>query len=200
MSAEFDINASPIGQPLVVKIPLVNTTMVKQAFDLLTNRRVSRSEESFLISTEKVDHSDMSEYVQLLLEQYKDADNEVKGYIKRLKINNEGQQFAKAIVVGTRNRLSVSIIATSRTKTEAGDQHKILIATLKKSVEMSASFNFFAKLFGIKTAEQKELESIVSRLNDEESKKCLEAMALYVLGDQIRTFIGTDVNVQFIEQ
>jgi hypothetical protein len=191
--------ASPVGQPLIVKIP-VNNDMVQRAFSLLKNRRVSRSEEHFLISTETIDHSDMGEYIPLLLEQYKDADEEVKAYIKRLKLNHEGQQFAKAIVVGTKNRLSVSIIATSRTKIDGIDRHKILIATTKKIVEMSASWNFFAKIFGIKSSEQKELESIVSKLNDEDSKKCLEAMAIYVLGDKIRTFIGTDVDVQFIEQ
>jgi hypothetical protein len=129
--------ATPVEKPLVVKIP-VNSGMVEQAFSLLQNRRVSRSEEYFLISTETIDHSDMSEYVTLLLEQYKDADDEVKGYIKRLKLNNEGQQFAKAIIVGTKNHFSVSIIATSRTKTDTIDQHKILIATTKKVVEMSA--------------------------------------------------------------
>ena len=191
--------SSSVDQPLVVKIP-INSGMIKRAFALLTNRRVSRSEEHFLISTETIDHSDMGEYIPLLLEQYKDADEEVKGYIKRLKFNNEGQQFAKAIIVGTKNRFSVSIIATSRTKTDKGDQHKILIATTKKVVEMSASWNFFAKIIGIKSEEQKELESILSKLNDEDSKKCLEAMAFYVLGDKIKTFIGTDVDVQFIEQ
>jgi hypothetical protein len=39
----------------------------------------------------------------------------------------------------------------------------------------------------------------VSNLNQEDSKKCIEAMAIYVLGDKIRTFIGSDVDVQFIE-
>ncbi|CAF1373348.1 unnamed protein product [Adineta steineri] len=178
----------------------MNNTMIEQAFSLLKSRRVSRSEEHFLISTETIDHSDMGEYVLLLLEQYKDADEEVKGYIKRLKINNEGQQFAKAIIIGTKNQFSVSIIATSRQKTDTSGVHKILIATTKKVVEMSASWNFFTKWFGIKSEEQKELEHIVSKLNDEDNKKCLEAMAIYVLGDKIRTFIGSDVDVQFIQQ
>ncbi|CAF3447075.1 unnamed protein product [Rotaria sp. Silwood2] len=173
--------------------------MVERAFDLLTNRRVSKSEEHFLISTETIDHSDMDGYIPLLLQQYEDADKEVKGYISRLKFNNEGQQFAKAIIVGTKNHFSVSVIAASRRKTDRLDEHKILIATMRKSVEMSASWNIWAKIFGIKTEEQKELEGIVKKLNDEDNKKCLEAMALYLLGDKIRMFLGDSVKVQFIQ-
>ncbi|CAF3376273.1 unnamed protein product [Rotaria sp. Silwood1] len=191
-----EVTTSAVGYPLVVNIP-VNNSMVAKAFELLTNRRVSRSTEQFLVSTETVEHEDMPEYIPLLLEQYNQADEEVKGYIKRLKFNTEGQQFAKAIIIGTKNQFSVSVIATSRRKTGTSDVHKILIATTKKTVEMSASWNFLARWIGIKSTEQKELEGIVSKLNNEDNKKCLEAMALYTLGDQIKTFLGDHVEVRF---
>jgi hypothetical protein len=58
----------------------------------------------------------------------------------------------------------------------------------------------FVRLFRIKTNDQKELEDIVTSLNEEDNKKCLEAMALYSLGEKMKTFLGTDeVVVRFIQ-
>jgi hypothetical protein len=37
-------------------------------------------------------------------------------------------------------------------------------------------------MFGIKSDEQKELERIVCKLNDEENKKCLEVMVFLYVG------------------
>jgi hypothetical protein len=173
--------------------------MVKRAFRLLTNRRVSRSEENFIISTETIDHADMKEYTSLLLKQYEDADKEVQGYLSRLQFNREGTQIVKAIIVGTKNQFSISLIATSRRITNGNDEHKILIASMEKKVDMSAAWNFFTKIFGMKSDEQKELESIVSKLHDEDNKKCLEAMVLYALGEKIQQFLGSSVKVQFIQ-
>ncbi|UJR19526.1 hypothetical protein I4U23_022656 [Adineta vaga] len=186
--------------PLVVNIPIVNQDMVKKAFTLLTNRRVKQSEEHFLISTETIDHADMKEYSELLCEQYKDADKEVHDYLVRLHLNKEGTQVAKAIIVGTKNEFSISLIAVSRQKINGNDEHKILIASMKKKVQMSATWNLFATLFGIPTQEQKELENIVCKLNNEDSKKCLEAMVLQALGEKIQQFMGSNVEVRFIEK
>lgn len=185
--------------PILVRIP-VNTKLVERAYSLLNNRRVHRSEENFTISTETVDHSNMKEYTKILLRQYQDANKEVRDYIERLPYNNQGEQFAKAIIIGTRNEFSVSVIATSRTVTQAGDQHKVLIATMKKVVDMTAPRKFLTFWFGLSTTDQRELEEIVSQLHNEESKQCLEAMAFYALGDKIRTFLGDNVQVQFIQQ
>ncbi|CAF1685273.1 unnamed protein product, partial [Adineta ricciae] len=154
--------------PLIVTIPIANQDMVKQAFNLLTNRRVKQSEEHFVISTETIDHADMKEYCELLREQYKNADKEVHDYLSRLHLNKEGTQVAKAIIVGTKNEFSISLIAVSRQNFNGNDQHKILMASMKKKVHMSAAWNLFATLFGIPTNEQKELENIVCKLNSED--------------------------------
>jgi hypothetical protein len=185
--------------PLVVSIPVVNNAMVKRAFELLKNRRVRRSEEHFIISTETIDHADMEEYASLLRDQHKDADKEVRDYLSRLHLNKEGTQVAKAIIVGTKNEFSISLIATSRRKIDGNDEHKILIASMKKTVTMSAALNLFATLFGMKTDEQWELKNIVSKLNDEDNKKCLEAMVLKTLGEKIQQFMGSNLEVRFIE-
>ena len=209
--------SSSVGQPLVVKIP-VNNDMVQRAFSMLRNRLVRRNEEQFQISTNTVNHSDIDRHIQLLLEQHKDADEEVKGYIKRLKFNSEGQQFVKAIIVGTKSRFSVSVIATSRARTGSIDQHTILIATMTKFVEMSSSspsmftqlfpfslilglifpWTLAISMFGI--VMDNELKDTLKQLNDEESKKCFEAMAFYLLGDKIQASLGNRVDVQFIQQ
>jgi hypothetical protein len=212
--------ASPVGQPLIVKIP-VNNDMVQRAFSMLRNRLVHRNEDLFQISTNTINHSDIDGQIRLLLEEYEDADEEVKAYIKRLKLNHEGQQFAKAIVVGTKSRLSVSVIATRRTKIGAIDQHKILIATMTKIVEMSSSSSVFPNLFSslfplnliiglifpwalfpslLGIAMDDQLKDILRQLNEEENKKCLEAMAFYLLGDKIQASLGDRVEVQFIQQ
>ena len=185
--------------PIVVRIP-VNTGLVQQAYSLLNNRRVRRSEENFTISTEIVDHADINEYTKILLRQYGNADKDVKNYIERLPFNNQGEQFAKAIIIGSKNEFSVSVIATTRERTGARDQHKILVASMKKVVDMTSPRKFFNWLLGTPSAEQRELEQIVSSLHDEGNKQCLEAMAFYVLGDKIRTFLGNNVQVQFIQQ
>jgi len=189
---------SPISR-LVVDIPVVDNAMVKRAFQLLTNRRVRRSEEHFVISTETIDHADMEEYAEILRKQYENADKEVRDYLGRLHLNKEGTQVVKGIIVGTKNEFSISLIATSRTETNGKGEHKILIATMKKKVEMSAAWNLFATLFGMKTDEQWELKNIVSKLNDEDNKKCLEAMVLKTLGEKIQQFMGSNVEVRFIE-
>ncbi|CAF1383834.1 unnamed protein product [Adineta steineri] len=183
-----------------ITLPVYNRVLIEKAFSLLKSRRVRRSEEYFLISTETVDHSDMEAYTPLLLEQYAHADDEVKGYLRRLKLNSEGQQFVKAIIVGTKNLFSASLIATSRQKIGNSDQHKILIATTKKEVEMSAPWTICTKWFGMQSKEQKELENVLSELNSEDNKKCLEAMVIHALTDKIRVFLGNDVNVQFIQK
>ena len=185
---------TPAEQPMAI-----NNGMIQRAFALLANRRVSRSEEHFLISTETIDHSDMGEYIPLLLEQYKNADDEVQDFIQRMMFNEQGQQYVKAIVAGAKDRFSLSVIASCRITTDIIDQHKILIATMKKSVEMSAVWNLVAELFSIKSDDQKELEDIVSKLNDEENKKYLEIMALQLLGDNIRIFLSDAVRVRAIE-
>jgi uncharacterized protein YlxP (DUF503 family) len=185
---------TPIEQRLVI-----NNDMIQRAFDLLKSRCVSRSEEHFIISTETVDHSDLGEYIQVLLEQYKDAGEEVRYFIQQLMSNDEGQQYLKAIVAGTKHRFSVSVIVASRTKTDTADQHKILIATMKKSVEMSALWDLLVELFDIESGEENELEIIVKQLTDEENKKCLETMALHLLRDNIQIFLGNNVEGQSIE-
>ncbi len=195
-SVQTLVSATP---RMVVNIPVVDNAMVQRAFQFLTNRRVSQSEEHFVISTETIDHDDMKEYVSLLCDQYKNADEDVRGYLNRLQFNKEGTQLAKAIIVGTRNEFSISLVATNRTITDGRDTHKILIATMKKKVEMSAAWNLFAKIFGIKSSEQKELESIISKLNGEDIKKCLEAMVVYTLAEKIQQFLGSNVEVRFIE-
>jgi hypothetical protein len=116
-----------------------------------------------------------------------------------LDLSKEGTQVAKALIVGTKNEFSISLIATSRSKTNGNDEHKILIATMKKKVDMSAGWNLFATLFGMKTDEQRELEKMVSQLNNEDNKKCLEAMVLQTLGEKIQQFMGSNVEVRFIE-
>jgi hypothetical protein len=44
-----------------------------------------------------------------------------------------------------------------------------------------------------------ELEDIFKQLNDEDNKKCLETMTLYLLGDKIKATLGNRVEVRFIE-
>ncbi|CAF1383854.1 unnamed protein product [Adineta steineri] len=209
--------SSPVNQPLVVRIP-VNNHMVQRAFDMLKSRLVRRSEEQFRISTNTVNHSDIDRHISLLLEQYADVDDEVKAYIKRLKFNNEGQQFAKAIVINTKSRFSVSVVAASRRKCGINDEHKILVATMTKTVEISSSsldlvfpifplnlvfglifpWTAFSGWLGIEI--DNPLKDLLRQLNDEDSKKCLEAMTFHLLGDKIRASLDNDVEVQFIEQ
>ncbi|CAF1373367.1 unnamed protein product [Adineta steineri] len=209
--------SSPVDQPLVIIIP-VNNYMAQRAFDMLKSRLVRRNEEQFRISTNTFHHSDVDRHIQLLLEQYADADDEVKAYITRLKFNNEGQQFAKAIVIGTKSRFSVSVIATSRRRRDATDEHKILIATMTKTVEMSSSSStLFSPLFPLNLAIRllfpwtvfgrllgteinNPLKDLLRQLNDEDNKKCLEALAFHLLGDKIRASLGNDVEVRFVEQ
>lgn len=185
--------------PLIVTIPVANTDMVKKAFQMLSNRRVSKSEEHFIISTETIDHNDMKEYSELLCKQYGDSDKEIRDYLSRIHLNKEGTQYAKALIVGTQNEFSISLIATSRRKIDGNDEHKILIASMKKKVTMSAAWNLFATLFGIQTEQQKELENVVTKLNNEDSKRCLEAMVLQTLGEKIQQFMGSSVQVKFVE-
>jgi hypothetical protein len=209
--------ASPFEKPLVVKIP-VNNDMVQQAFNMLRNRLVRRNEDQFQISTASVQHSDIDSHIRLLLDQHKDAAEEFKGYIKRLKLSSEGEQFAKAIVVGARSHFSISVIATNRIRIGTTDQHNILIATMKKVVEISStSPTVFSSLFPLNMLigllfpwtllmsslgilMDSELKDTLRQLNDEENKKSLEAMAFYLLGDKIRSSLGDRVEVQFIQQ
>lgn len=209
--------ASSVSQPLVVRIP-VNNDMVQRAFNMLKNRLVHRNEDQFQISTATVDHANIDSYIGLLLNQYQDVDEDVKAYIRRLKFNSEGQQFAKAIVIGTQSRFSISVIATDRRRTGTIDRHTILFATATKIVEMSPSiptlftplfplnliigllfpWTLFTSLFTIDMDDQ--LGDLLKQLNNEESKKCLEAMAFYILGNKIQASLGNRVDVQFIQQ
>jgi hypothetical protein len=212
--------ASPVGQSLIVNIP-VNNGMVQQAFDLFQNRCIRRGPDDFNITTNTVNHSGMDPYIQSLLEQHKDADTEVKDYIQRLKLISEGTQFAKAIVTGKENRIFVSVFVTSRIKTNTIDEHKILIASMERTFDLRphasslrsklfssmSPLNLIAKilfpiglwndLFGIIIDGQ--LEEILRQLNDEENKKCLEAMAFYILGERIQSYMGDQVEVRFIK-
>jgi len=180
--------------PLVLQLPYVDPDLVKRAFELLTHRRVSKSLESFVISTETVDHADMKEYSAILLKQYADQAQEFREYIERLPMNKDGQLFAKAIVTGTENALHVSVIVAKRD----GNDHKILIATMQKTVIMSAGWNVWAFLFGIETKEQKELVEIVQLLHMEESKKCLEVMTFQLLGEKIQQCLGSKVKIEIV--
>lgn len=213
--------ASSTDRPLVVKIQ-VNSDKVYRAFNILKSRFVRRNEDQFQVSTYTTYHSDIDKQIRFLLKEHKDADEIIKSFIKRLKFNNEGQQFAKAVVIGTESRLSVRVIAANRRKTQAGDQHKILMASMTKTVEISSSpsailphlfsqlfplnlvlgfifpWNLFTSLYGIVI--DNELNDTLKQLNDEENKKCLEAMAFYLLGDKIQASLGDRVEVQFIQQ
>jgi metal-responsive CopG/Arc/MetJ family transcriptional regulator len=71
---------------------------------------------------------------------------------------------------------------------------------MNKKVTMSAAWNLLTKIFGVRTEDQKELEKIVSKLNSEDSKKCLEAMVVQTLGEKIQQFMGANVQVQFVEK
>lgn len=208
---------SSVGQPLTIKIP-VNNDMVQRAFEMLKDRCIHRNEDKFDVFTRTINHSEIDEGIRWILERYQDTSTEFKRYIERIKFNNEGQQFAKAIVIGTTSRFSVSIIATNRIRTGVIDQHTVLIATATKTVEMLprlpnvlGAFNpvnlliglFFpwyllVPLFGITV--DNALTDVLRRLNEEESKKCLEAMTFYILGNKIQQLLGAHVNVQFIEQ
>lgn len=208
---------SSVGQPLVIKIPVSNDR-VQRAFDMLKNRCVHRNEDQFQIYMKIVNHNEIDERIRWLLVQYNDSDIEFKRYIERIKFNNEGQQFAKAIVVGTKSRFSVSVIATNRIRTGTIDQHTILIATASRTVETRppelnlrdifnplyfiAGFFFpwimLAPLFGVFM--DSSLEKFLKELNEEENKKCFEAMAFYVLGNKIQQSLGSHVDIQFIEQ
>jgi hypothetical protein len=189
-----------IGQNLIVNLPVVNAAMVTKAFGLLSNGRITQCEENFILSTETVDHSDIEEYVASLSEQYKNADDNVKYFLQRAKLVKQGDQFASAIATGLRNQYSVSVIATCRRKDGTTDEHKILIASMRRSIEMSAAWNFFAQLFGIKSEEQKELERIVKQFSAEDGKRCIEALVVHALGDKIRSFLGDSVEVRFVEK
>jgi hypothetical protein len=82
--------------PLIIQIPVANNDMVKEAFRMLSNRRVSKSEEHFIISTKTVDHADIKEYSKLICEQHKTTDIEVKDYLRRIHLTKKRNTNSKS--------------------------------------------------------------------------------------------------------
>jgi hypothetical protein len=211
---------SPIGRPLVVNIP-VNNDLVERAYELLKSRYIRRNTEDFKMIANTISHSVMDEYIQLLLEEYGSVDEEVKNYIRRLKFISEGTQVAKAIVTGRENRISVSVIVTSRMRSNTTDEHKILIASMEKTFNVRSNSSLLphsllllaspftviaAILFPISVwyglfdiANDRRTQEILRQLNDEENKQCLEAMAFHMLGEKIQSYMGESVQVRFIQ-
>ncbi|UJR19525.1 hypothetical protein I4U23_022655 [Adineta vaga] len=212
--------ASSIGQPLVVNIP-VDNNLVEQAYRLLENKYIDRQQDDFEVVTNTIKHSHMDKYIETLLEQHKNANEEVKNYIQRLKFISEGTNMAKALITGTKTHISVSIFVTSRRKTNTTDEHKILIASMEKTFTVRPNspfpvtrffllaiplFPFAAILFPLgiwydlfNIGNDKEIQKVLAKLNDEENKKCLEAMAFHILGEKIQSYIGESVQVRFIQ-
>ncbi|CAF1307042.1 unnamed protein product [Adineta ricciae] len=212
--------ASPIGCPLLVTIP-VDNNLVEQAYRMLESKYIHRQQDDFNVVTSTIKHSDMDKYIETLLEQYKNANEEVKNYIRRLKLISEGTNMAKALVTGTKTHISVSVFVTSRRKTNTSDDHKILIASMEKTFEVRPNVPFAASRaliyaipfiplaailfpFGVwydlfNIGDDKKTQEILAKLNDEENKKCLEAMAFHILGKKIQSHIGECVQVRFVQ-
>ncbi|CAF1307225.1 unnamed protein product [Adineta ricciae] len=125
--------ASSIDHPLLVTIP-VNNNLIEQAYRMLESKYIHRQQDDFNVVTSTIKHSDMDKYIETLLEQHKNANEEVKNYIQRLKFISEGTNMAKALVTGTKTHISVYVFVTSRRKTNTSDDHKILIASMEKNI------------------------------------------------------------------
>ena len=185
--------ASLIGQPLVVNIP-VNNDLVERAYRLLKSQYIRRDTQDFAVVKDTIKHSDMDRHIQFLLEQHRNADEEVKNFIRRLKFISEGTQVAKAIATNRENRIFVWVIVASRRKTNTTDEHKILIASMEKTLNIRSDSSFsvntlllpvilisvgplifpsilyFYALY--KIANGGGTQKILRQLNDEENKKC----------------------------
>ena len=133
--------ASSVGHPLLVTIP-VDNNLVEQAYHLLENKYIHRQQDDFNVVTSTIKHSDMDKYIEILLEQHKNANEEVKNYIRRLKFISEGTNMAKALVTGTKTHISVSVFVTNRRKTNTSDDHKVLIASMEKSFHVRENVPF----------------------------------------------------------
>lgn len=185
-----------------VNIPATNPEKVKRAYNFLSNEYVEDTTEHFIISTETIDSMDMKDYAAILMDQHKELaqNNDFRRYIERLRFNQGGEQFIKAIETGQENTMSMSVIACKR----VGNQVKILFATLEKKVKIQDAMsrqNFtdrFWSLFGYKPKLQSEIEKHVSDINMEDSKRCMEALAYHLVGKSIRDLMGTNVNINFV--
>ena len=182
--------------PFLVEIP-VHNRLVERAYKILTELRISQSTDEFNISLEKINHSDMREYTQVLFSRYEDANEDARNYIRRLQFNDDGQQFVKAISVGVNNVFFISIIAARRHVTAASDVHRIFIATMKNSVDLSLWKKFKTRCIGMTESQSHELDNISSKLNNEDNKRCFEAMVFHTLGRTIKSYLGNNVDVRF---
>jgi hypothetical protein len=73
-----------------------------------------------------------------------------------------------------------------------------LLFPLNLIIGLIFPWTLFTSAFGI--AMDDPLKNILGKLNEEENKKCLEAMAFHILGDKIQASLGDGVEVQFIQQ
>lgn len=177
----------------------LHTGLVHQAFNLLDKCRARQKEQYFVISNERIDHSDIDEYIAVLLRQYKDENQAVRDFIQNLKYHEEGQEFIKAIVVGSKNHFSVSVIVASRVKSTTADEHKVVIATVKKSIDTDNVWNYITEPCGLKTSEEEEMKTALKQLNTEKYEKYLKAMALNILDEELGILLNNNIEVQYIE-
>jgi hypothetical protein len=180
-----------------ITFPL-NSKESKRGLELLNDKRLISTVEQFQTVTETISNSNLTTYLNLLQDQYKDGNKALLNYIARIEFTTEGQDFIKTTSIGVHSSFSITLIAHNK----GNGQTKILIATLQKEVTlpMASRILSFPSFLGIKSQDQKEMEEIVTRFSHEDSQKSMEALTMHIMADKIGKYVKDDVKINFIEE
>jgi hypothetical protein len=176
----------------------LNAKHVQHAHELIQKERFRSSIEEFPASLEIITDKNLNAYVDLLLNQHKNSDKFMREYIARIPHTAQGQHFFRSVALGWHNSFSITFISHKK----FDGYHKIVIARLSKEMTVSLLHRLWsplASIFGMTVSDQKQMEGIMTNLNQEQNKKIMENMMMFIMADNLRTRFNDHVQINFVE-
>lgn len=175
----------------------INSKDIKQIGELIKDKRLRSSIEEYPASLEIIKDENFNAYINVLLDQYKYSDKSMHDYIARMQFTEQGQQLFRSISVGWYNHFSITLIAHKK----YDGYYKIIISKLSKEVTVSLSSRILSPLqsvFGMTIDEQKQMEAILTGVNQEQNKQTMENMMMYIMADNLRNRFNNDIKINLI--
>ena len=176
---------------MFLRLPMSQKQM-KTTLEKMDETQMSTLQKGFTSSFEIVSQENLTKMARLLYQQHGNLNQAIRDFIQRMPLREGGYTILESLSTGWSNIYSITVIVHKK----LGDKHKILIAGIKKEIQLSWLQSILPWVY----YDSKQIEDLLTDPSGKTKGDAAKATLMSVLAASLRTTYDQDLDVTYADE